>query len=969
MKVWIDGQCLQTPSRRRGVGRYVSEFIAALSGRPDIDLSISFNAALAHEAIIARDEARAWVATENIHVWQGASRAGEVSEGYGDARRLSEIALAHHVDMLRPDLAICCNAFEGEESGAAPLLPGLASTPVAVIFHDAIPRRYPRQYLSTREARAAHDRRWAALEHSALHLCVSQFAASESRAFLPGVAAFDIGAGVSTRLRAGLTNSAAPRRLRIEKPFALYVGGLDWRKNVGQIVEAFANMTHGTRSAYALAIAGDYPRDRIESLRRSWVGLGLPENGFVELGHVSDRQLADLYREARVVVQPSFMEGFGLVALEAITCGTPVLTSRTGAFADIAGDASLQFDPMDSRDLARLLEQALIDPAFASKIAEAQAPSTRIFTWERTAGLAVAALRAAAAKAHLPPLTTEALRLRTFEHARSLSLPQDMVSLILALAEPERHAPRRLIVDATQLCRADQGTGIQRVVKSICAHIPSPAASPDIERIPASFLSGDGWSPVTRAQNGSLNLLPASMRAPIRLTGSDTLLMLDSSWEHWRLHAPQLAAARLRGADVVSCIYDMVPLKMPAYCHPGMPKVFAEWFHSALIYSTSFVCISRTVAEEFLATLRAIAFPRTMKVGYWRLGADFGARAEHISMAQPVTASGIPGAAGSTFLMVGTLEPRKGHAVALDAFERLWAAGHDVRLVIAGRPGWCVDALRERISQHREFNKRLSWRQRVTDLELHQLYLNCDALVAASHGEGFGLPIVEAGRIGKPIIASDLPVFREVAEGCPFAHFFEPGSADSLADAIERWLGGDRRGAGPMRSSVWPDWAMSAAELENVVLNQSWAETYIPEDQAHLGELDDIGCVRMSGPVALEEASYRISVLDRAKSSTSKGKEEWTVKVTNLSDQAWSSEGVQGRFGVQLVCRRVFDDGSIGDAGMGHASFPWVVGPGDSCTLTITTRVSDTARAGASPVFRLEQQDLPVRNLLERFAI
>ena len=127
--------------------------------------------------------------------------------------------------------------------------------------------------------------------------------------------------------------------------------------------------------------------------------------------------------------------------------------------------------------------------------------------------------------------------------------------------------------------------------------------------------------------------------------------------------------------------------------------------------------------------------------------------------------------------MVGTLEPRKGHRIALDAFEALWADGLDVCLVIAGKHGWGVDHLAEAIRTHREFGKRLFWHERVDDAGLAQLYSDCDGLIAASFAEGFGLPIVEAGYFGKPVIASDIPVFREVGDGAVERRFFSVGSS------------------------------------------------------------------------------------------------------------------------------------------------------------------------------------------------
>ena len=136
--------------------------------------------------------------------------------------------------------------------------------------------------------------------------------------------------------------------------------------------------------------------------------------------------------------------------------------------------------------------------------------------------------------------------------------------------------------------------------------------------------------------------------------------MLDSSWEFHEHHLGILLSARLRGADVISCLYDTVPLRFEAMCHPTVPPIFAAWFKSALTYSTGFVCISRTVADELHCILEGISFPRPMKIGFWRLGADFSsmprrALGDKRSDRRP------------SFLMVGTVEIRKGHGLVLEA--------------------------------------------------------------------------------------------------------------------------------------------------------------------------------------------------------------------------------------------------------------------------------------------------------------
>ena len=197
MRLWADGQCLQTPSRLRGIGRYVQELIRAIAeNHPDVELLISFNAAMTSEAIAARDFIRRWISSENIHIWQGVCEDGEAITGYSSRRRLSELALAHHVRCLDPDVALSTSPFEGARDVATPLLPGdLPLPPVAAIFYDAIPHRFPKAYLTSSKMESFYRRRFESHRRFSVNLCISSFSRAEALDLIPEVTAIDISAG------------------------------------------------------------------------------------------------------------------------------------------------------------------------------------------------------------------------------------------------------------------------------------------------------------------------------------------------------------------------------------------------------------------------------------------------------------------------------------------------------------------------------------------------------------------------------------------------------------------------------------------------------------------------------------------------------------------------------------------------------------------------------------------------------
>ena len=192
---------------------------------------------------------------------------------------------------------------------------------------------------------------------------------------------------------------------------------------------------------------------------------------------------------------------------------------------------------------------------------------------------------------------------------------------------------------------------------------------------------------------------------------------------------------------------------------------------------------------------------------------------------------------GPVFLMVGTIEPRKGYLQTVSAFERLWHDGLQVNLVIVGNEGWThlpngqrrtIPEIVHRLRKHPELGRRLFWLDGISDEILLNLYGRADALLMASAGEGFGLPLIEAAQHGLPIIARDLPVFREVAGDNAF--YFTGDKAEDLANSIMKWLYLASRGEVPrsegMRRLTWEE---STQELLEVLFDLPPSKTILQE--------------------------------------------------------------------------------------------------------------------------------------------
>ena len=394
--------------------------------------------------------------------------------------------------------------------------------------------------------------------------------------------------------------------------------------------------------------------------------------------------------------------------------------------------------------------------------------------------------------------------------------PSALAGVAAASAAPAtRAAPaKRLLVDVTAIVAHDDKTGIQRVVRQV---VRALYAERDLGVTPVAVRLQDGklWTCEAYVAVETGRAQSAADR-PLEIESGDRLLMLDNSWKDFAAFASAFAEVRAKRGAIVSCLYDLIPQLYKGASIGDVPEVHLAWLKAALVESDGIIAISRTVAEELCAYVEAQDLPHRagLQVGWFHCGSDVApAGAGEASAAIRAAFSG-----AKAFLLVGTLEPRKGHAVALAAFDALWRGGADVRLVFIGRRGWHVDAVIDNMTSHPEFGRRLFWFDAAGDVDLGYAYDHCAAALAPSYAEGFGLPIAEAAWRGKPALCSDIPVFREI--GGEGALYFRVNDAEALAQLVRDFLAG-RATADPARV-VRPTWREAGLRIVDVVVRDKW---------------------------------------------------------------------------------------------------------------------------------------------------
>ena len=376
---------------------------------------------------------------------------------------------------------------------------------------------------------------------------------------------------------------------------------------------------------------------------------------------------------------------------------------------------------------------------------------------------------------------------------------------------------RQLLVDVSVIHQSDARTGIQRVVRSLLLQLlATPPAGYRVCPVFATRQHG--------YHHAAPGFLDQSAQAhdtsgePVAAKNGDLFLGLDLAAHLLPRHQAQVLRWKRSGVAVHVVVYDLLPLQHPEWFNPGTTRNFKRWIKWLAVYADSAICISNTVQIELKAWLAArFDLPaNALPTRTIMLGADIDASAP--SGGLPLDAGFLLARMRNTpaVLMVGTLEPRKGYDQTLAAFELLWQTpGPAPFLVLAGRPGWKTEALQKQLRMHPQAGKRLFWLENASDEYLNRLYaVSCGVLVA-SRAEGFGLPLIEAALHGKPILARDIPVFRELKiEGLSWFRGDEP---QSLANALALWLTKSGLPAAGPTPPHFPTWGLSASQLVQVL--------------------------------------------------------------------------------------------------------------------------------------------------------
>ncbi len=404
MRAILDFQACQSGSRFRGIGRGSRSLMLAM-GRHLVDRG--------HEVVCLTSEAfqdgldalktdicdhlpESRLATFRIPS-PCAAAWSENAWRQMAARLLREQAIA----CLEPDFvhipALLADGW-GDDAVASVALLGV-HIPVSLTQHDLIPLVMADTYMPPGPFRDYYEAKLENVKQADVLLAISEYSRREALEWL-GVAPERV-VHISSAADSAfwqpvddpLACEASVQQLGLRPGFLLYApGGFDYRKNLDRLFEAYALLPGEVRAAHQLVIASQLDTGQRGILEQSMTHHGLESGEVVLTDYISDLALKHLYCACFAYVFPSLHEGFGLPALEAMSCGAPVIASNCTSIPEVMGMEEALFNPHDAQSIAAKLMQLHADPAFRERLLAHAKKQPEYFSWERSGALAVDAL-------------------------------------------------------------------------------------------------------------------------------------------------------------------------------------------------------------------------------------------------------------------------------------------------------------------------------------------------------------------------------------------------------------------------------------------------------------------------------------------------------------------------------------------------------------------------------------------------
>lgn len=549
-------------------------------------------------------------------------------------------------------------------------------------------------------------------------------------------------------------------------------GFINSSKGIVEIIEAFAG-SQLLRSKGKLTFVGEFVDQSYKDVVFESIRKYKLEDVVTITGFVSEEKWEDIVRDVDVAVQlRTISRGETSKAVfDLLASGKPVVVNEKGSFSELPEGVVYKIPAEFSvESLREALERLYTDDTLRKSISQSGYEYIKNY--------------------HSPEYVASSYR--------------DVVEKFYTQATGDRpFASKILFVDISSLITDDHKTGIQRVMKAQLKNlIINP---PEGYRVEPVYLSDkkNGLFSYYYGRKFIREFMDIEIfdeDEEVWITKDDILYIPDYNAIALNRAYLQGLFKRIEPGRIVSLVYDILPIKHPEFFPKGTDTYHRIYIDIISNISDKIICISERVMDELNIYLSGRQKKETLILDFLHLGSDFVV-AKHFSSSSEENINRWGITPKRYFLMVSTIEPRKGFEDILNAFEQLWENGFEYQLVFVGKKGWMVENLIKRIKTHPQLNRKLFWLGQVSDTTLEHLYNNALATIVASKDEGFGLAIVESALYGVPVIARDIPVFREVGGEGVF-YFPDTQNPEDISNSILSWIELNSQGKIPDPKSI-----------------------------------------------------------------------------------------------------------------------------------------------------------------------
>ena len=744
MRILIDLQAKQNGSRDRGIGRYslaLTRAIARNAGKHQIFVLLN---GLFPEAVIAVREALADVIPEkHTFVFSAPGPVDQLPVENSWRVSAAEIIREQVINSLAPDFVLICSLFEGACDNTIASVGLIRSdVSVAVILYDLIPLLDPEKYIGWPPAKKWYFGKIESLKRAQLLLSISQSAAREAIDVL-GVEERRV-ANISSAVDPAFAKVALPlaaevallQRLRIKRRFLMHTSAFEQRKNFEGLIKAFAELPKGLRQDYQLVLVSKLSASERAGLVDVAGSAGLSEGEVILTGFIADSDLIALYSLCWLFVFPSIHEGFGLPALEAMSCGAAVIGSNNTSIPEVIGRTDALFDPFSIASMCSVIQHALTDDAFYASLKAHALTQSKKFSWDQCAMTAIAAMESVHSKhGSLTGAKTRNVGRFSTSLTQIANIQGTIAPTTHDLIETARAIYHNELTVNRFVAAADFGGKLTWRVEGPFDSTYSLAL---LNRETARALAALGHRVVLHSTEGPGDFLPDHSF----LERNSDLREMHARVAHFPHQSVDVTSRNLYPPRVSDMGSRLNLLHHYAWEESGLPQDWVQHFNSHL---QGITCLSNHVKKTLIDNgVKIPLMTSGCGVDHWeRVEASGDYRIE---------------AKKFRFLHVSSCFPRKGADALLDAFGHSFNSEDDVSLVVKTFPNPHNEIhvlLDQCQKQFPKFPHVVIIEADLSESELKALYQQCDVLVAPSRAEGFALPLAEAMLSGLPVITTN----------------------------------------------------------------------------------------------------------------------------------------------------------------------------------------------------------------------